>query len=93
MDPEQAEAAPGMPESRTGAFNTGLAQDSQRYNDLVPKTVTPHSVLQPVRPSTNGMSTADGNRMMPGGMMLPSKNGTSAGTWEQSAMLRMMNRE
>ena len=46
---ESAPVAPGMPESRTGAFSLG--QDSARYNAMVPKSVMPTSVLQPYRPS------------------------------------------
>ena len=80
-------AAPGQPESRNASFSLG--RDSQRFNDMVPKTSMPMSVLQSPRPGLNAMSTGDYDRVMPGGMILPTANASSANTYQQSIMLRM----
>ena len=73
---ESAPVAPGMPESRTGAFSLG--QDSAKYNAMVPKGIGQMSVLQPYRPSGNGMSDTDYERVLPGGTTLPTANGSAA---------------
>lgn len=89
-------AAPGMPESRSGAFDTGLNADAQRFQSKVPVGFVQKSVLQQAMPSGNGMSTADYERVMPinrGGrpVILPSKNGTSSQTWDQNTYMRLNN--
>lgn len=96
MDDEQAGGqAPGMPESRTGAFSTGLTQTGEKFNSAVPKGFAQHSVLQQPLPSANGMSSEDSQRILPGmsrggrPLVLPSKNGTSDNTWEQNTYLRL----
>jgi hypothetical protein len=89
MVPDQAGAAPGMPESRTGAFDVGLNQDSVRFQAKVPSGVVQSSVLQPYRPSDNGMSAQDYQRVLPGGMILPTANGSSAATYEKAAFMRL----
>ena len=95
--PQQAAQQPSMP-SRTqafgqGAYGAGQAQgnpspsmnaDSQQQNSMVPQQFQPHSVLQPYIQSANGMSTQDANRRLVGGGMLPSMNGTSAATYQES---------
>ena len=83
-------AAPGMPESRTGAFSLG--QDSDRYNAMVPKTFAPSSTLVNPLPGMNGMSEKDyTSRVLPGGTVLPTQNGSSSDSWQKSIMLRMMS--
>lgn len=94
MDPEQAA---GVPEGRTNAFNAGqsggLAADSARYNAMVPKTSMPQSVLQSPRPGLNAMSQGDyDSRVLPGGMVLPTANGSSENTYQQSMILRLQGK-
>jgi hypothetical protein len=86
---DESAAAPGMPESRTGAFDTGLNQDSVRFQAKVPTGVVQSSVLQPYRPSKNGMSDTDYERVLPGGVTLPTANGSSPGTYQQAAFMRL----
>ena len=99
MDMEQAGAqAPGMPESRSGAFSTGLTQSGARFNSEVPAGFAQHSVLQQSLPSANGMSADDYQRILPGvthggrPYILPSKNGTSENTWDQTTNMRIQGR-
>ena len=80
-----------MPESRTGAFSLG--QDSARYNAMVPKGIMQSSVLQPYRPSGNGMSDTDYERVLPGGMTLPTANGSSQGTYQQAVYMRLQGNQ
>jgi hypothetical protein len=51
----------------------------------------PTSVLQPImrNPGGNGMSAADAARRLPIGQYLGSVNGTSADSFEPSAMMRL----
>lgn len=100
MDTEdQAGAqAPGVPESRSGAFTSGLQQTGQRFNSMVPRGFAPTSTLQQQLPSANGMAADDYSRVLPGmehggrPIILPSKNGTSDNTWEQNTYLRLQGR-
>lgn len=95
MDEESGTAAPGVPEGRTGAFNSGLAQTGQKFQSQVPGGFHQHSVLQQSLPSANGMSQDDYARIMPGmsrggrPVILPSDNGTSSGTYEKNTYLRL----
>ena len=96
MDPDEGGMAPGgMPESRSGAFSTGLTQTGEKFNSAVPPGFAQHSVLQQQLPSPNGMSAEDSQRILPGmarggrPVILPSKNGTSDNTWEQNTYLRL----
>ena len=93
MDPEMAPAAPGVPEGRTDAFNAGqsggLAADSARYNAMVPRESVPQSVLQNPRTSMNGMSAGDYERVLPGGLTLPTAKGSSEQSYQQSMILRL----
>lgn len=98
MDDEQAAGqAPGMPESRSGAFSEGLTQTGQKFNSAVPGGWAQHSVLQQPLPSPNGMSSEDAKRILPGmerggrPIILPSQNGTSDNTWEQNTYMRLRN--
>lgn len=67
----------------------GLQADSDRWNEMSSQAATtPHSVLQSVMPSGNGMSAEDAARQMPGGgPTLPSPNGSGQDTYQQSALL------
>ena len=87
----------GTPESRTGAFGTGLSEASARQNALTPLGFHQMSVLQQQLPSANGMSAADYQRVLPGSaggrpIVLPSKNGTSSNTWDQNTFMRLQGR-
>jgi hypothetical protein len=66
MEDQAGEQAPGMPESRSGAFSTGLAQSGERFQSMVPTGFAQHSVLQQSLPSANGMSADDYQRILPG---------------------------
>lgn len=94
LDPMN-DAAPGMPESRSGAFTSGLEQTGQRFNSMVPRGWAQHSVLQQQLPSANGMGADDYKRIMPGmskggrPVILPSDNGVSQNTYEQNTYRRL----
>lgn len=71
-----------------GSGDQGLADTSARWNAAAGGGFTPHSVLQSVMPSGNGMSAEDAARQLPGGgPALPSPNGSGQDTYEQSALL------
>ena len=95
MEDQAGAPAPGMPESRSGAFSTGLTQSGEKFNQAVPTGFAQHSVLQQSIPSANGMSNEDSQRILPGmvrggrPVILPSKNGTSDNTWELNTYLRL----
>lgn len=95
MEDQAGAQAPGMPESRSGAFSTGLTQSGAKFNSAVPEGWAQHSVLQQPLPSPNGMSAQDSQRILPGmvrggqPIVLPSPNGTSSNTWEQNTYLRL----
>lgn len=90
--PVDESAAPGMPESRTGAFSLGM--DSQRFNAQVPKGAGHYSVLQSPLPGLNGMSQQDyESRVLPGGMTLPSSNGMGASTYQQAMIMRLQGNQ
>jgi hypothetical protein len=90
--------APGSPESRTGAFGTGLSEASTRFMSRVPQGFAQHSVLQQSLPSANGMSAQDYERILPGvnnggrPVILPSQNGTSAENWQKTTYMRLNGR-
>lgn len=98
MEDPQGGQAPGMPESRSGAFSTGLAQSGERFQSMVPPGFAQHSVLQQSLPSANGMSPRDYERILPGVTMggrpyiLPSMNGTSENNWQQTTNMRLQGR-
>lgn len=56
---------------------SGLAEASAIFNSKVPGKFTPHSILQSIAPSGNGMSAADKERQLPGGGHLPQPDGIS----------------
>ena len=47
----------------------------------------PHSVLNQIMPSPNGMAPRDASRQLLGGQTLPSQNGMSANTYQQKQPL------
>ncbi len=88
---------------RSAAFATGQAgdpgntasvsslnADAGRFNALVPRQFSQHSVLQTAMPSANGMSAADYQRMLPGlSRPLPSPNGSSRDSYQKSLIMRL----
>jgi hypothetical protein len=72
-----------------GSAASSLAANSARQNALVPQGAMQTSVLQSPRPSGNGMSEQDYQRVLPGGFTLPSKNGSSDESWQASTYMRM----
>jgi hypothetical protein len=80
---------PGSAVTMTTRASTGLTEDSLQFNAMVPGGVKPASVLQPLRPSMNGMSAADYRRVLPGGYTLPTANGQSTSSYEASLPLRL----
>lgn len=95
MEDQGGAQAPGMPESRSGAFTSGLEQTGQKFNSMTPRGFQQHSVLQQSLPSANGMAADDYARIMPGvnkggrPLILPSDNGVSKGTYEQNTYRRL----
>ena len=91
----------GGNEGRTASFSAGtapvdpgnaatsLGQDAERWNP--PAGFRPTSVLQPImkNPGGNGLSAADSARRLPTGEYMGSVNGTSASSFEPSAMMRL----
>lgn len=98
---------PAGAEFRSNAFRTGMTgdpgniasvssinADADRFNALVPRQFSQQSVLQTAMPSSNGMSMADWQqRMLPGGSMLPTANGSSEDTYQKSLIMRLQGRE
>jgi hypothetical protein len=72
-----------------GNAATSLNQDSKQWNP--PAGLRPTSVLQPImrNPGGNGMSADDAARRLPTGEYMGSVNGTSASSFEPSAMMRL----
>ena len=81
-DPDSAATA-------TTRASDGLTADSLQFNAMGHQGVRPTSLLQPLRPSMNGQSASDYERVLPGGYTLPTQNGQSASSWEASNYLRM----
>ena len=75
--------------SRGAEFTTGLDEANAKFNAEVPHSIAPTSVLQPYMPSANGMASADAERMMIGGQVRPSPNGTSSGTFEKTLPMQI----
>lgn len=73
--------------------DAGLNLNGQQFAAQVPHGVRPTSVLQSLRPSMNGMSAQDYERVLPGGYTLPTQNGQSASSWETSNYLRMQGQD
>ena len=84
--------SPGAPTSRTTAFSEGASpgtlEASARENAATPHTFTPTSVLQPYINSPNGLGTKDASRMLVGGGLMPSSNGSAEDTWEKARPIR-----
>jgi hypothetical protein len=86
MDPvNDPDGPPSAPQPRRQAFqqgsDAGLNQASTTFNDAVPRDYTNRSVLgNPDIGSGIGMAASDRSRMLYGGGLLPSFNGTSAKT-------------
>jgi hypothetical protein len=69
---------------------SSLNQDADKFNALVPRQFSQHSVLQTAMPSANGMAAADYQRVLPGlSRPLPSPNGTSADSYQKSLLMRL----
>lgn len=93
--PSTAGAAPRSQEFITGdlgntASVSSLNADADRFNSLVPRQFSQHSVLQTAMPSVNGMSAADYQRVLPGlSRLLPSPNGSSQDSYQRSLIMRL----
>ena len=79
--------------SMTGHFQDGhdgnpyrvassLNEVSSVFSQQVPGNFTPQSVLNAQKPSSNGMSGTDYSRMLLGGTVLPSANGSDPKSYE-----------
>lgn len=102
MDLQQA-GSDFAPAGRTESFHngvsgtpsmvaSGLADESQQFNDKVGRGFTPHSVLQGFSGmSGNGMSSEEAGRLLPGGMSMGTPNGSSPESYDQSRMLRFVS--
>lgn len=72
------------------AVASSLDEESAQFNAQVPHGYQQTSVLQQVPGmSGNGMSDADFQRKIPGGPMLPSSNGMSSGSYDQSRYMML----
>jgi hypothetical protein len=88
--PRQAEFMTGLNQTGDFAGNSSINADSARFNALVPRQFSQHSVLQTAMPSANGMSDTDARRMLPGmHTLLPTQNGSSADTYEKAIFMRL----
>lgn len=90
----QGEFTTGATQTGDLAGNSAINADSARFNALVPRQFSQHSVLQTAMPSANGLSAQDAERMLPGGqpgqsVMLPTQNGSSADTYEKAIYMRL----
>ena len=90
MEDQAGAQATGTPEGRTAAFSTGLNQTGEKFNSMVPPGIRQSSVLQNPFRSGNGMASADAERLIPGmSAPMPSPNGSSDGTYQQSLYMRL----
>jgi hypothetical protein len=64
--------------------SSGLEQQAQAYNALVPRSFQPTSVLHQIIRSPNGLGPSDAPRQLYGGAMLPTTNGMSTSTYERA---------
>ena len=88
--PRQQEFMTGLNQGGDLAGNSSINADSARYNALVPRQFSQHSVLQTAMPSSNGMSETDARRMLPGlSTLLPTQNGSSPSSYEQGIYMRL----
>jgi hypothetical protein len=87
--PEFSTGISGNPASAAGSLSE--ITDSEKYNAMVPRQFSQHSVLQTSMPSANGYSTRDfQERMLPGlAKPLPSVNGTSQDSYDKSLIMRL----
>jgi hypothetical protein len=68
----------------------GLQQSGNAFNGQVPGGEIPTSVLQPNRPSGNGWNQDEYNsRVLPGGTVLNSEDGSSPESWSDSRFLNL----
>jgi hypothetical protein len=95
-----ASFAVGVQGDDSGNTATSLSPDpalnlsSQQFNAMVPKSAGQTSVLQSPLPGLNGMSQDDYNsRVLPGGVTLPSSNGSSQASYEQALYMRLAGRD
>jgi hypothetical protein len=101
----QQEPAAGPPEGRLGAFTTpyaagdtaGLARAQMAYNESVPRSFRPSSLLTPINysrnPGGNGMSSDQAARRFPDGTPMGNPNGISESSFQQAAMLRLSGQD
>ncbi len=90
----QGEFLTGYAGSGDLAGNASINADSERFNALVPRQFSQHSVLQTAMPSANGMSETDARRMLPGmHTLLPTQNGSSADTYEKAIYMRLQGQD
>ena len=87
--PRRAQFASGANGTGDIAGNSALNADSARFNALVPRQVGLHSVLQTAMPSMNAMSATDYERVLPGGYVLPTQNGSSPASYEKSIFMNL----
>ena len=80
----------GLNQTGDLAGNASINADSERFNALVPRQFSQHSVLQTAMPSANGMSETDARRMLPGMPgLLPTQNGSSPSSYQQGIYMRL----
>jgi hypothetical protein len=88
--PRSAEFATGQTgDPGNAASSLALNADADRFNAMVPRQFSQHSVLQTAMPSANGMSATDYQRVLPGGVTLPTANGSSQDSYEKSLIMRL----
>lgn len=84
IDPVNEPDGPPVPQPRTAAFQrgaSGLQQQSEMFNSLVPRDYTNVSVLgNPDISSGIGLGQSDQNRRIYGGGLLPTFLGSSQST-------------
>lgn len=91
-----------MGQGRTASFQDGTQVNSMALNTAhsmqqqAPASAMqqqpsggfqPHSVLNQIMPSPNGMAPRDASRQLMGGQTLPSQNGMSENTYQQKQPL------
>lgn len=79
-----------MAESRSTNFSQGF-QSAKRGPSTIQSGIAggyrPKSVLDNLRPSGTGLAESDRSRLLAGGGMLPSSNGSSESTYQRSSWL------
>ncbi|MGW0061426.1 hypothetical protein ACWDTT_16050 [Streptosporangium sandarakinum] len=83
-----------MAERRTEVFAEGAHRNTAAFRSVQQGAgrlgYRPTSVLEPVVSSAVGYAHSDSQRLLPGGQLLPTPNGSSAATYDRRTLLSVI---